>query len=502
MSGDLLENIRLHAKRLQNKSLAEVLASARPDRGLALAFNVGPLYINFARQKYDRKALEALVELAQTCQISSGLQRLFNGETVNNTEKRAALHTALRGSGGHFKQEISAVHQQMQRLIAELENSPVTDIVSVGIGGSDLGPRLVSDALRPLSGARFRVHFVSNVDGVAMQRTLVGLNPETTAGILISKTFTTLETILNGKIIHDWLGGSERLYAISANPQHAGKMFSINPEHILPMWDWVGGRYSLWSAVGFPIALAIGFNAFEQLLEGAAQMDEHTLTAPLEKNIPVLHGLTSIWNCNALGYATHAVLTYDQRLALLPAYLQQLVMESLGKRVKTDGSLVDTDTVPIWWGGTGTDVQHSFFQALHQGTRIVPADFIACIACDHPYIENHKALLANVLAQTQALANGQTSDNPHCYYPGGRPNTLILLDSLTPQALGALIALYEHAVYVQSLVWQINAFDQFGVELGKRLANKLLAVIEHKPWTDAGNDITAQILRKIEGPCK
>jgi len=502
MSVDLLENIRLHAQRLQNKSLAEVLASARPDRGLALAFSVGPLYINFARQKYDRKALEALVQLAQTCQINSGLQRLFNGHAVNNTENRAALHTALRGSGGNFKQDISIVHQQMQSLIAKLENSPVTDIVSVGIGGSDLGPRLVADALRPLSGARFKVHFVSNVDGVAMQRTLVGLNPETTAGILISKTFTTQETILNGKIIHDWLGGSERLYAVSANPQRAEHMFAINPEHILPMWDWVGGRYSLWSAVGFPIALAIGFNAFKQLLEGAAQMDEHTLTAPLEKNIPVLHGLTSIWNRNALGYATHAVLTYDQRLALLPAYLQQLVMESLGKRVKTDGSLVDTDTVPVWWGGTGTDTQHSFFQALHQGTSIVPADFIACIQCDHPYPRNHNALLANVLAQSEALANGQTSDNPHCYYPGGRPNTLILLDSLTPQALGALIALYEHAVYVQSLVWGINAFDQFGVELGKQLASKLLAVIEHKPWVDVDNSITEQILRKIEGPCK
>jgi len=470
MSTDPLANLHLHAQRLQGKSLAEILAGARPDRGQHLALNVGPLYINFARQKYDRKALEALLQLANDCEVGAGLQRLFNGEIVNSTEQRAALHTALRGTGGHFSQDISRMHQQMQNLIAELENSPVTDIVSVGIGGSDLGPRLVVDALQPLSNTRFKLHFVSNVDGIAM---------------------------LNGKILQTWLGCSERLYAVSANPQRAEQVFAIAPERILPMWDWVGGRYSLWSAVGFPIALAIGFVAFKQLLEGAAQMDEHTLSTPLEKNIPVLHGLTSIWNRNALGYTTHAVLTYDQRLALLPAYLQQLVMESLGKRVKHDGSLVNTDTVPVWWGGPGTDVQHSFFQALHQGTSIIPADFIACIQCDHPYLENHQALIANILAQTQTLANGQSSDDPHRHYPGGRPNSLILLDALTPQALGALIALYEHAVYVQSLILGINAFDQFGVELGKQKAGHLLAEIECKPWVDVEDNITWEILKKI-----
>jgi len=498
MNTHLLADVYQHAQRLQDKSLAEIIASAWPDRGQHLAFNVGPLYINFSRQKYDFKAFEALIQLAENCEIQAGFQRLFNGEIVNNTEERAALHTALRGTGGQFKQAIADVHQQMKTLMGELETSPVTNIVSVGIGGSDLGPRLVADALRPLSGGRFKVHFVSSIDGVAMQRTLASLNPETTAGILISKTFTTQETLFNGRILQAWLGNNQRLYAVSANPQRAEQFFSINPKHILPMWDWVGGRYSLWSAVGFPIALAIGFAGFEQLLAGAAQMDEHTLTTPLAKNIPVLHGLTSIWNRNALGYATQAVLVYDQRLALLPAYLQQLVMESLGKRVTKDGHLVSADTVPVWWGGTGTDVQHSFFQALHQGTSIIPADFIACIGCDHPYSANHRALLANVLAQTEALAHGQASDNPHSHYPGGRPNTLILLDALTPQSLGALIAFYEHAVYVQSLVWNINPFDQFGVELGKKLANQLLAVMEHKPWTDVNTQITNDILKKIK----
>jgi len=266
---------------------------------------------------------------------------------------------------------------------------------------------------------------------------------------------------------------------------------------VLPMWDWVGGRYSLWSAVGFPIALAIGFERFGQLLAGAAEMDAHAGSAPLERNLPVLHALTDIWNRNALGYATHAVMTYDQRLALLPAYLQQLVMESLGKRVRLDGSPVEADTVPVWWGGAGTDVQHSFFQALHQGTSIVPADFIGCVRGDDPYTLNHQALLANLLAQTEALANGQGSDDPHRDYPGGRPSTLILLDALTPQALGALIAMYEHAVYVQSVIWNINAFDQFGVELGKQLASGLLPALQGEDVAIA-DPMTREILAQLK----
>ncbi|WP_267102670.1 glucose-6-phosphate isomerase, partial [Xanthomonas sacchari] len=383
-------------------------------------------------------------------------------------------------------------------LIDALAQTEVTDIVSVGIGGSDLGPRLVADALRPVTGARFRVHFVSNVDGAAMQRTLATLDPARTAGVLISKTFGTQETLLNGQILRDWLGGSERLYAVSANPERAAKAFDIAAGRVLPMWDWVGGRYSLWSAVGFPIALAIGADAFEQLLEGAAQFDEHALNAPLERNVAVLHGLTTLWNRNLLGYATQAVMTYDQRLALLPAYLQQLVMESLGKRVRLDGSPVEADTVPVWWGGAGTDVQHSFFQALHQGTSIVPADFIGCIRNDDPYTVNHQALLANLLAQTEALANGQGSDDPARDYPGGRPSTLILLDALTPQALGALIAMYEHSVYVQSVVWGINAFDQFGVELGKQLASQLLPALQGQS-TEVADPVTRAVLARLQG---
>ena len=490
--------LHAHAQRLQGTDIPTLLA-AEPDRVKRLALKVGPLYVNFARQTYDRAALDALLELAARRDVAGGFARQFGGERINITEDRAVLHSALRGDVGTTpvalaaRAEASAVLAQMGALVKALEAGTVTDIVSVGIGGSDLGPRLVVDARCPARGARFRVHFVSNVDGAAMQRTLAPLDPATTAGSLISKTFGTQETLLNGSILRDWLGGSERLYAVSANPERAAKAFDIAAERVLPMWDWVGGRYSLWSAVGFPIALAIGFERFGQLLEGAAEMDAHAASAPLERNLPALHALTDIWNRNVLGHATHAVMTYDQRLALLPAYLQQLVMESLGKRVKLDGSPVDADTVPVWWGGAGTDVQHSFFQALHQGSSIVPADFIGCVHSDHPYAINHQALLANLLAQTEALANGQDSEDPHRQYPGGRPSTLILLDALTPHALGALIAMYEHGVYVQSLIWDINAFDQFGVELGKQLASQLLPALQGEA-VEIADPMTREVL--------
>lgn len=495
------EKLAAHAARLRGAKTVDLLA-ADPARPTDFALRVGPLYANFARQGYDRAALAELLALGEGKQLTGALRRLFDGDKVNVTEGRAALHTALRSnlSQAAVAREAfataSEVRQRMGRMVAALETSGITDIVSVGIGGSDLGPRLVADALRPVSGARLRVHFVSNVDGAAMQRTLAGLDSATTAGILISKTFGTQETLLNGAILRDWLGGSERLYAVSANPERAAAAFDIAAERVLPMWDWVGGRYSLWSAVGFPIALAIGFDKFEQLLAGAAEMDAHALNTPLAQNLPVLHALTAVWNRNLLGHAAHGVMTYDQRLALLPAYLQQLVMESLGKSVKLDGSPVDGETVPVWWGGAGTDVQHSFFQALHQGTQIVPLDFVGTVRNDDPYAENHLALQSNLLAQSEALANGQANADPHRSYAGGRPGTMFLLDSLTPQSLGALIAMYEHSVYVQSVVWGINAFDQFGVELGKQLANGLLPAL--KGEAQASDPVTQALLAELK----
>jgi len=500
MTASALSSLQSHASRLSGASIAQLLKD-EPGRIERHSLKVGPLYANFARQRYDAQAWDALLELGRGLDLGAAFRRLFDGEKINSTEGRSVLHTALRGnlSQAAVAQEAhrtaAEVRQRMGALIQALETSEVTDIVSVGIGGSDLGPRLVADALRgPLPG-RFRVHFISNVDGAAAQRVLAPLDPRRTAAILISKTFGTQETLLNGAIVRDWLGGSERIYAVSANPGRAAAAFDIAPERVLPMWDWVGGRYSLWSAVGFPIALAIGFDRFCQLLEGAAEFDRHALEAPLESNLAVHHGLTAVWNRNALGLASQAVMTYDQRLALLPAYLQQLVMESLGKRVKVDGSPVDGDTVPVWWGGAGTDVQHSFFQALHQGTGIVPADFIGTVHNDDPYTDNHDALLSNLLAQTEALANGQGSEDPHRAYPGGRPSTTILLDALTPQSLGALLAMYEHSVYVQSVVWGINAFDQFGVELGKQVANTLLPALRGQ--SRAEDPVTAELIRRL-----
>ncbi len=494
------DTLQSHASRLEGLTSPALLARD-PGRAADFALREGALYFNFARQSYDRDALGALFELAASRDLATAYQRLFDGEKVNVTEGRAALHTALRGnhSGAAVAREAyataSEVRVRMGALVAELQASGITDIVSVGIGGSDLGPRLVADALRDPSGGRFRVHFLSNVDGAAAQRTLAPLDPSRTAAILISKTFGTQETLLNGGILRDWLGGSERLFAVSANPGRAASAFDIAPERVLPMWDWVGGRYSLWSAVGLPIALAIGFDRFEALLAGASDFDAHVLKAPLQSNIAIRHALTAIWNRNVLGHAAQGVMTYDQRLALLPAYLQQLVMESLGKSVKLDGTRVNGDTVPVWWGGAGTDVQHSFFQALHQGTGIVPLDLVGTINNDDPYAENHLALMSNLFAQAEALANGQANEDPHRAYAGGRPSTLILMDALTPQSLGGLIAMYEHSVYAQSVLWGINAFDQFGVELGKQLANGLMPALRGE--AEASDPVTKVLLAEI-----
>ncbi|MDG2516323.1 glucose-6-phosphate isomerase [Lysobacter soli] len=497
-----LSQLRAQAGRIQQTPLAKLIADDAA-RAQDFALRVGPIYANFARQHYDREALSALFALAQSVDAPARLKALFDGEKINLTEGRSVLHTSLRSdlsdapvAKAAHAQALEA-RKQMRALVDSIAKSEITDIVSVGIGGSDLGPRLAVDALSGPKPGRFRVHFLSNVDGHAAQRVLSGLDPARTAAVLISKTFGTQETLLNGAILRDWLGGTERLYAVSANVERAAQAFSIPAERILPMWDWVGGRYSLWSAVGFPIALAIGMDAFEQMLDGAAEMDAHVLKTPVETNLAVWHALTSVWNRNGLGYSTQAVLPYDERLKLLSNYLQQLVMESLGKSVRTDGSPVDVETVPVWWGGAGTDTQHSFFQALHQGTSIVPADFIGVVRADAPYPQNHRALHANLLAQTEAFANGQSSDDPHRAYAGGRPTTTLLLDALTPHSFGALLALYEHSVYLQSLVWGINAFDQFGVELGKQVASRLLPALEGKAQAD--DPVTRALLEQLRG---
>ena len=480
--------LRRHAERLRALPLRD-LVRAEPRRAATSALRVGPLYASFARQHVDAAAFAGLLSFAEAAGVPAALQALFDGAVVNVSEDRPALHPALRGDTGRSDLARSAHRQardaraKMDALHAALAAGPVTDVVSVGIGGSDLGPRLAVDALRDFHDGRFRVHFLTNVDGAAAQHLLRGLDPARTAVVLVSKSFGTQETLLNGAILREWLGGGERMYAVSADVAKA-EAFGVAPDRVLPMWDWVGGRFSLWSAVGFAVQLAIGRDGFDRLLLGAAEFDAHAATAPPAENLAVRHALMAVWNRAVLGRPTQAVLPYDDRLALLPAFLQQLVMESLGKRVRADGSPLEQPAAPVLWGGAGTNSQHSFFQALHQGTDVVPSEFIGVVRPAHGYVENHAVLLSNLLAQAQALADGRRSDDPQRDYPGGRPSTMLLLDELDPHALGMLLALYEHSVYLQGVLLGVNPFDQWGVELGKQIARDLLPALRGEEEAD------------------
>jgi glucose-6-phosphate isomerase len=490
-----------HAARLSDVPL-RALVAADPARATDFALQAGPLYASFARQRYDREALAALLALARDAGTPAAMRALVDGEQVNPSEQRAALHTALRSGLGATAvaaaahAEATATRARMAEMVAALDATAVTDVVNVGIGGSDLGPRLAVDALRESGRGRFRVHFIGNADAHPLQRLLPTLDPATTAVVLVSKSFGTQETLLNAAILRPWLGDDTRLFAVTAHPAKA-RAYGVEAERILPMWDWVGGRYSLWSAVGFTLALAIGMDGFDALLAGAAEMDAHALQAEPEVNLPLRHALTSVWNRNGLGLDAQAVVPYDERLALLPGYLQQLVMESLGKSVRRDGTPVEQPTVPVWWGGAGTSSQHSFFQALHQGTDTVPVDFLGVARPAHAHAGSQDVLLAHLLAQMEALANGEENADPQRRYPGNRPSTLLLLDELTPRSLGALLAMYEHSVYLQSVLWGINAFDQWGVELGKRVADKLLPAVAAGAVEGVADPVSRELLARI-----
>lgn len=493
-----LEHLKSHSARLAGSGLRQLIA-ADAGRAERMSLRVDGLFVSFARQHVDAEAVQALLSVAQASGMAAAIPSLLNGARVNRSEGRPALHSALRTVfdspvASAAAAEAKAARDRMAAMTQQLRASGVTDIINVGIGGSDLGPRLALDALKDFSDGRFRIHFLSNVDAHSAERLLSELEPSRTAAILVSKSFGTQETLLNGALIREWLGGGERLYAVSANVPKA-EAFGIAPERVLPMWDWVGGRYSLWSAVGFSVMLALGEQGFAEMLAGAEQIDRHFMEAAPEQNLPLMHALMAVWNRNAEGHSAQAVLPYDERLRLLPAYLQQLVMESLGKRVSHEGAAIEHDTVPVIWGGAGTDSQHSFFQALHQGTQVVPADFIGVIQPDHRHAEQHRVLLSHLLAQTEALANGDVGATPQQHSPGGRPTTLILLDKLSPKTFGALVALYEHSVYAQSVIWGINAFDQFGVELGKQLASKLLPVLQGAAQAD--DPVSAALVREI-----
>ncbi|MGE5489873.1 MAG: glucose-6-phosphate isomerase [Actinomycetota bacterium] len=493
-----------HVDTLRPRHLRDLFA-ADPQRFDNLSLRHDGLLLDFSKQRVTAETLGLLHRLAATADVTGWAARMRAGEKINHTEDRAVLHTALRALAGSpdARPEVAAVLARMQSFCNRIHEEywrgfsgqRITDVVNIGIGGSDLGPRMATRALAARQQPDLKVHFVSNVDGADLAVTLDGLNPRTTLFIVASKTFTTLETMANARTAREWLvaaaGSREAVarhfVAVSTNLQ-ATTEFGIAPENVFEFWDWVGGRFSLWSAIGLPLALAIGYPQFEELLAGAHDMDEHFFTAPPEKNLPLTLALLALWNTDFLGSAIHAVLPYSQSLALLPAHLQQLEMESNGKQVNRDGQPVGVDTNPILWGEAGTNGQHSFYQLIHQGGRTIPCDFIALREADYPLPGHHEQLLANCFAQSAALAFGQTEAEvraagvpeslvPYKVFPGNQPSSTLLLPDLSPFTLGQLVALYEHKVFCLGALWGLNSFDQWGVELGKQLAGKLTPVI-------------------------
>ncbi len=487
-----------------------------PQRFDRFSLRIDDFLLDYSKNRITEGTLRLLFDLARQSDLEAWRDRMFAGEKINATEGRAVLHVALRNrsrrrilvDGEDVMPAVNAVLARMRDFAQQLRDGTwkghggetITDVVNIGIGGSDLGPCMVCEALHPYQRADLRVHFVSNVDGAHLMDTLAGLNPARTLFIVASKTFTTQETMTNAGSARAWLTGglgsqsavSRHFVAVSTNAA-AVQAFGIDPANMFVFWDWVGGRYSLWSAIGLPIAIAVGMERFEELLAGAHAMDEHFRGAPLERNMPVILALLGIWYRDFLGAASQAVLPYDQHLSRLPAYLQQADMESNGKSVRRDGTRVDYATGPIVWGEPGTNGQHAFYQLLHQGTELVPADFIVAAEASVPIGDHHDKLLANFLAQTEALAFGRTAEEacaeldaqglegneltsllPHKLFPGNRPTSSILYRRLTPATLGRLIALYEHKIFVQGIIWGINSFDQWGVELGKQLAKAIL----------------------------
>ncbi len=454
---------------------------------------MGPLLIDYSKQRLDDESKRALVALAEQSELPAAIAKLCAGEPVNVTENRAARHMDLRMSA-NAKAEVADERRRFLALAESVRNGtwrgttgrPAAAVVHIGIGGSHLGPELVVDALAPAATGP-EVRFLANMDGHAVNAALAGLDPATTLVVIASKSFTTLETMLNAAAVKSWFlertcdpgAIAHHFVAVTANTA-AAEQFGVPQAGCFRLWDWLGGRFSLWSAVGLPIAIALGSEAFEELLAGAHAVDEHLRSAPLHRNVPVLLALLQIWNTNFLGASSHAVLAYDRRLKLLPDYLQQLEMESNGKSVRLDGERATTHTCPVIWGGEESNGQHAFHQLLHQGTRAFSADLIACAKPAHDLPNHHAWLLANCLAQSKAMREGRAADEPHRRVEGGHPCTTILLDELTPRALGALLALYEHKVFCASAIWQINPFDQWGVELGKELAAPIYARLRGK----------------------
>jgi glucose-6-phosphate isomerase len=509
----------LAAKRaaLLARSVPELFASD-PGRFERFHAELDDLLYDFSKQRLDAEAFALLLRLAEAANVAAKRDAMFRGDLVNTTERRAALHSALRNfsgepvlvEGANIMPDVETERAKMLGFAADVREGrvrgalgqPMTDIVNIGIGGSDLGPAMAARALAPFSQLNLRAHFVSNVDGADIADTLRRLDPSRTLFIVSSKTFTTQETMTNAQSARAWIvaalgeGAVPDHFAAVSTQLAKVAVFGIEPSRVFGFWDWVGGRYSIWSSIGLPLAISIGPEHFVEFLHGGYEVDRHFRETPAERNIPLLMGLVSVWNRNLLGYGSQAVIPYDQRLGRFPAYLQQLNMESNGKSVRRDGVAVERATGPIVWGEPGTNGQHAFFQLLHQGTEISPIDFLIAAKPTAADAHHHDLLVANCFAQGEALMRGRTRAEaeaitlkqgasaaeaarlaPHKTFPGGRPSSTFLYRQLDPRTLGRLIALYEHKVFVEAAIWDINPFDQWGVELGKELASRLAPIV-------------------------
>ncbi|MDM9631290.1 glucose-6-phosphate isomerase [Robiginitalea aurantiaca] len=530
--------LKEHYAALKSEHL-RTLFSEDPGRAAQFRIEWGEFLIDYSKNRITPKTMDLLQRLAVECGLEEAIKKYFEGDRINETEDRAVLHTALRAAsgnslyldGGDIMLEVEAVQKQMETFSNAVirgerkgyTGKAFTDVVNIGIGGSDLGPVMVTDALKYYQN-HLNIHFVSNVDGDHVYEILRHLNPETTLFIVVSKSFTTQETLTNALTIKKWFlkKATEKdvalhFAAVSTNTEQISS-FGISETNVFPMWDWVGGRFSLWSAVGLSICLGIGYANFSELLEGARGMDRHFQQTPFERNIPVVLGLLSIWYNNFFGAETEAVIPYSQYLQHLPAYLQQGVMESNGKRADRNGNAVTYQTGTIIWGAPGTNSQHAFFQLIHQGTKLIPADFIGFKKPLHGDMDHHHKLMANFFAQTEALMNGKTPEEvaaelrdqgleeeavanllPFKVFEGNKPTNTLLIESLTPANLGALIAMYEHKIFVQGVIWNIFSYDQWGVELGKQLAKTILVELQRSS-TGNHDSSTVQLMSAYQSP--
>jgi glucose-6-phosphate isomerase len=524
--------LRAHYATIATRHLRELFA-ADPTRGERLALEAAGIYLDYSKNRLTAETIGLLVRLAEESGLRERINAMFRGRAINVSERRSVLHVALRMPRGRSivvdgQDAVAQVHATLDRMHnfanrvragdwTGYTGKPIRNVVNIGIGGSDLGPVMAYEALRFYSDRKLTLRFVSNVDGTDLVEALRGLDPTETLFIVSSKTFTTLETMTNARSARGWsvagFGGDERsvarhFVAVSTNAAEVTK-FGIDTANMFEFWDWVGGRYSMDSAIGLSTMLAIGPAHFTAMLAGFHEMDQHFRTAPFDRNLPVLMGLLSVWYANFFGAHTVAVLPYEQYLKRFPAYLQQLTMESNGKHVTLDGRRVSYDTSPIYWGEPGTNGQHSFYQLIHQGTRLIPCDLIAFLRPLNPLGSHHEMLLANVLAQGEALAFGKTADEvsaegspdwlvPHRTFEGNRPSNTLLLDELTPTALGRLVALYEHSVFTQGVIWGVDSFDQWGVELGKVLAKSILSeLVGRSPPAHPRDSSTRALIGRI-----